>query len=136
MISFYLFTLHSFSAKVEFTISEWSTGQFVKAVFNEKAGEDKFKAHLKDLTDWNKGNPVIIGKIRNKFFERALYVITYASILSVLTCPSSRSAGALSLEATSRVSNDAKLRAQQELEGRTGDTDSEEGEHSEGDGDE
>ena len=136
MISFYLFTLYSFSAKVEFTISEWSTGQFVKAVFNEKAGEDKFKAHLKDLTDWNKGNPVVIGKICNKFFERALYVITYASILSVLTCPSSHSAGALSLEATSRVSNDAKLCAQQELEGRTGDTDSEEGEHSEGDGDE
>jgi hypothetical protein len=37
----------------------------------------------------------------------------------------SRSAGALNLEATSRVSNDAKRHAQQELEGRTGDTDSE-----------
>lgn len=58
--------------KVEFCIEEWSTGQFVKAVFNEKAGEDKFKAHLKDLTEWNEGNSVVIGKIRNKLFERAL----------------------------------------------------------------
>ena len=63
-------------------------------------------------------------------------MINYASVLSVLTCHSSHSAGALSLEATSRVSNDTKLCAQQELEGRTGDTDSEEGEHSKGDGDE
>jgi hypothetical protein len=108
----------------------------VKAVFNEKAGEENFKTHLKDLTEWNTGNTVVIGKIRNKLFERALYVISYASVLSVLTQPCSRSAGALGLEATSRVSNDAKHRAQQELEGRTGDTDSEEEEeHSEGEGD-
>lgn len=132
---FYLCTIYSFSGKLEFCIAEWSTGQFVKAVFNEKAGEDNFKAHLKDLTEWNKGNTLVIGKIRNKLFERTLYVIPYASVLSALTQPYSHSAGTLSLEATSRVSNDAKLRAQQELEGRTGDTDSEEEEHSEGEGD-
>jgi len=48
-----------------------------------------------------------------------------ASVSSMLTCCYSRSAGAWNLEATSCVSNDAKLHAQQELEGRTGDTDSE-----------
>ena len=37
----------------------------------------------------------------------------------------SRSAGAKSLETTSRVSEEAKARAQEELAGRTGDTDSE-----------
>jgi len=37
----------------------------------------------------------------------------------------SRSAGAKSLETTSCVSEEAKVRAQEELVGRTGDTDSE-----------
>ena len=124
-MSFYLFTLHS----------EWSTGQFFKATFNEKNREDQFKAHLRDLTDWNIGNPVIIGEIHNKIFKCALYMITYASVSSVLTCHSSHSAGTLSLEATSCDSNNAKLCAQQELQGRMGDTNSEEGEHREEDGD-
>lgn len=52
----------------------------VKAAFNEKAAEDKFKAHLQDLTEWNNGNPVVIGKIRNKLFERALYVIIISDL--------------------------------------------------------
>lgn len=63
--------------KVEFCIEEWSTGQFIKAVFNEKAAEDKFKTHLQDLTEWNEGNSVVIGKIRKKLFERALCVNPY-----------------------------------------------------------
>jgi hypothetical protein len=37
----------------------------------------------------------------------------------------SRSAGVANLETVSRVTDDVKLRAQRELEGRTGDTDSE-----------
>jgi hypothetical protein len=43
----------------------------------------------------------------------------------ILTHHYSHSAGASTLETKSRVSNDAKRRAQEELEGRTGDTDSE-----------
>jgi hypothetical protein len=52
-------------------------------------------------------------------------VVTCTSVSSVLKYHHSHSAGALNIETTSRVSNDAKLHAQQELEGRTGDTDSE-----------
>jgi hypothetical protein len=37
----------------------------------------------------------------------------------------SRNAGVVVIEATSRITNEAQLRAQQELEGRTGETDSE-----------
>lgn len=37
----------------------------------------------------------------------------------------SRNAGAIAIESTSRVTNDAQVRAQKELEGRTGETDSE-----------
>jgi hypothetical protein len=87
--------------------------------------EGKFKVHLSDLTEWNNGNTVIIGKIRNKLYEHTLYVISYcAFVSSMLTCCYSHNAGAWNLEATSHVSNDAKFRAQQELEGQTGDTDS------------
>ena len=62
-------------------------------------------------------------------------MISYGSVSSVLTCPSSHSTSALSLEAMSQVSNDSKLCSQQELEGQMGDTNCEEGEHSELDGD-
>jgi hypothetical protein len=88
-------------------------------------GEDKYKAYLKDLTEWNEGNHVVIGKIHNKLFEHALYVVTCTSVSSVLKYHHSHSAGALNIETTSCVSNDTKLCAQQELEGQTGDTDSE-----------
>jgi hypothetical protein len=37
----------------------------------------------------------------------------------------SRNTGAVVIEATSHITNEAQLRAQQELEGRTGETDSE-----------
>jgi hypothetical protein len=37
----------------------------------------------------------------------------------------SHNAGAVAIEATSCITNEAQLRAQQELEGRTGETDSE-----------
>jgi hypothetical protein len=43
----------------------------------------------------------------------------------MLTSHYSQSAGATALKTTTRVSEEAKLQAQQELEGRTGDTDSE-----------
>jgi len=49
-------------------------GEFVRAVFNEKAGHESYKAHLKHLQEWNEGNPVVIGKILNKLFEHALWV--------------------------------------------------------------
>ena len=37
----------------------------------------------------------------------------------------SHNAGAVAIEATSHITNEAQLRTQQELEGRTGETDSE-----------
>jgi len=47
-------------------------------------------------------------------------------LICILMTICSRSAGASSLESQSRMSSDAKQRAQEELEGRTGETDSEE----------
>lgn len=63
------------------------------------------------------GNHVVIGKIRYKLFERALYVVAYTSVSSILKYRHSSSAGALNIETTSCIYNDAKLHAQQELEG-------------------
>jgi hypothetical protein len=66
-------------------------------------------------------------------------LITYARSYSIVLCGFvlfspiiqnanefySRNAGAVIIEVTSRVTEEAQLRAQQELEGRTGETDSE-----------
>lgn len=64
----------NFVWQIEFCIGEWSTGEFVQAVFNEDAGHESYNAHLKHLKEWNNGNVAVIGKIRNKLFERALSV--------------------------------------------------------------
>ncbi|KIM77565.1 hypothetical protein PILCRDRAFT_11985 [Piloderma croceum F 1598] len=90
------------------TAAKWSTGMFIKAEFNEKDNADRYKAHLTDLTKWRNGNPKVIDNICKKLFNRAY-----------------RNAGAVAIEATSRITNEAQLCAQQELEGRTGETDSE-----------
>lgn len=44
----------------------------MKTHFTEKAIEGSMEVHLKDLKDWNNGNPDVVGKIRMKLFERAL----------------------------------------------------------------
>jgi hypothetical protein len=63
------------------------------------------------------------------------YARSYSIVLSVFVLFSliiqdanefySRNAGAVTIEVTSRVTGEAQLRAQRELEGRTGETDSE-----------
>lgn len=76
--------------------------------------------------EWSNGNPVVISKICNKLFKCALYVISiYTSNSSfMLTYYCSHNAGAAALKTPSHVSTNAKVCAQQELEGQTGDIDS------------
>lgn len=70
--------------------------------------QDSYEGHLKALQDWGADSPEVIKKIRTKLFDHAL-----------------RNAGATPLEAKPRMTDEAKARAKKELEGRTGDTDSE-----------
>jgi len=58
--------------QIEFHIGEWSTGIFVKEVFNEKTIQESYEGHLKALQDWGADSPEIIKKIRTKLFDRAL----------------------------------------------------------------
>jgi len=58
--------------QIEFHIGKWSTGIFIKEVFNEKTIWDSYKGHLKALQDWGADSPEIIKKIRMKLFDRAL----------------------------------------------------------------
>lgn len=74
-VCYFLFSLSYILIRyfqTEFCIGEWRTGQFVKTHFTEKAIEGSMEVHLKDLKDWNNGNPDVVGKIRMKLFERAL----------------------------------------------------------------
>ena len=64
----------NFVWQIEFCIGEWSTGEFVQAVFNEDAGHESYNARLKHLKEWNNGTVAVIGKICNKLFKPALSV--------------------------------------------------------------
>ncbi|KZP10911.1 hypothetical protein FIBSPDRAFT_962690 [Athelia psychrophila] len=103
-----LVTLAAIFTVVEFCLDEWSTGTFEQAIFNEKAGCECYKGHLESLKKWEAGNPSVIANIRMKLFNRAL-----------------RSAGGAAALQEAGVTNEAIQRAHQELEGRTGETDSE-----------
>ena len=58
--------------QIKFHIGKWSTGIFVKGVFNEKIIQDSYKGHLKALQDWGADSPEVIKKICMKLFDRAL----------------------------------------------------------------
>lgn len=57
---------------MEFCLEEWRTGVFVKAKFDEAAISESYERHLKGVTDWQRGNPNVVDKIREKFFNRAM----------------------------------------------------------------
>jgi hypothetical protein len=58
--------------QIKFHIGEWSTGIFIKGVFNEKTIQDSYEGHLKALQDWGADSPEVIKKIHMKLFDHAL----------------------------------------------------------------
>ncbi|EDQ99159.1 uncharacterized protein LACBIDRAFT_317504 [Laccaria bicolor S238N-H82] len=95
---------------IDFCLREWSTGVFIQSKFYEKVVLATHKAYRLELEAWNAINPSVIENIRKKLFNRAL-----------------RSAGVFdaSLKIPSCLQDAIKDRVQMELDGRTGETDSE-----------
>ncbi|KIM71219.1 hypothetical protein PILCRDRAFT_93972 [Piloderma croceum F 1598] len=94
---------------IEFNIAEWKSGVYIQAAFDEKGINERFKSHLKGVREWRDGAPVVVDKICEKLYKRAI-----------------RNAGGCIIEETSQILKEAQRRARQELATRTGDTDSEE----------
>ncbi|KAJ7207809.1 hypothetical protein B0H12DRAFT_964188, partial [Mycena haematopus] len=89
---------------------EWSTGTHVPAQFSEKENAESYHKHLTGINDWCDDNPEVTTKIRARWYKRASQTFGHESTETVLT----------NTTAERRSANRAQL------EGRTGDTDSEE----------
>ncbi|GLB39212.1 hypothetical protein LshimejAT787_0603740 [Lyophyllum shimeji] len=96
---------------INFCIKEWDTGKFKKAVFSEKLERDTYRAICIDLDDWQNLSLPVTTNRRKKLFNRAMKnagVVEEAPVQPELV-------------------GEDKERARKELEGHTGDTDSEAG---------
>ena len=96
------------------------------ATFSEKVIADEYKIHIKDLKEWSSGNLTAVSKIWMKMFDHEMWVLCVWSYLpSHMLMFISQNCGGTVLEATSRLSSNAKAHALKELEGHTGDMDCE-----------
>ncbi|KAF8805888.1 hypothetical protein BYT27DRAFT_7257811, partial [Phlegmacium glaucopus] len=103
-------TLSLIFTMIDFCLREWSTGAFLQATFFEKDVIHAHKIYRVEVKTWSSINFAVTLNIRKKLFSRAL-----------------RNAGVVDEDATiiSGLVGEAKDRVQTELDGRTGDTDSE-----------
>ncbi|KAJ7501399.1 hypothetical protein B0H11DRAFT_1993060 [Mycena galericulata] len=94
---------------LEHCAQEWSTGKFVAAQFTEKAMSKSYGDHLKDINKWAEFNTEVVRNLRHKWYVRA-----------------SRSLGLATVsKGDSNINVDVEAALREELEGRTGETDSE-----------
>ncbi|KAF8951859.1 hypothetical protein BDZ97DRAFT_1931639 [Flammula alnicola] len=94
---------------LDFCLDEWSSGKFEKATLWEKNVIARHKVFREDLEKWGQQNESVIKALRKKLYTRAR-----------------RDAGAAELSTVkSSLTADALDRVRAELEGRTGETDSE-----------
>ncbi|KAG6808948.1 hypothetical protein H0H92_002282 [Tricholoma furcatifolium] len=104
-----LHTLALVLTLVDFCISEWLTGKFDQGVFRERLVKNQYEVFLADLTEWHHMNPEVTTNRRAKLYRRALK----ASGVEALKGP------------TPTLVGENRERARKELEGHTGETDSE-----------
>jgi hypothetical protein len=68
----YTYMLTGTYYQVDFVLGEWSTGVYIKATFDETTNGERFKSHLKGVTEWRNDNPEVVDKICQKLFKRAM----------------------------------------------------------------
>ncbi|KAJ7491648.1 hypothetical protein B0H11DRAFT_2008554, partial [Mycena galericulata] len=89
---------------------EWTTGVLVPSQFTEKDMAKSYDIHLADIKKWCETNPTVTENLRKKWFRRSSQALGLARPVEEST----------NIDATHQEA----LRS--ELEGRTGETDSEE----------
>ena len=55
-------------------LDAWASGRFDKEHKMSKTYATKYELHLKDANDWKGEKPVLVDKLRQKMFDRTLYV--------------------------------------------------------------
>ncbi|KZP20962.1 hypothetical protein FIBSPDRAFT_891562 [Athelia psychrophila] len=108
-----LVTLATIITAVDFCLKEWSTGEFIKAKFYEKAITIDYTSYLKKIQDWHGLAPETVTKMLTKMHNR-------------LRRDAGASSSTLGGGAAIGLSAAEKELALKELEGHMGDTESEE----------
>ena len=117
--------------EVEFCIDEWSTGLFIKkSVFDEVENLSRYIDHFLKLNEWRSLNSMVVDKILQKKYDRmhrcVHHLLSFAYICSWSHGSHRASFGIVSVQhAPPRMPSAVKEAAMKELEGRTGETDSE-----------
>ncbi|KAJ6620328.1 hypothetical protein B0H10DRAFT_1679662, partial [Mycena sp. CBHHK59/15] len=94
---------------VEFCTREWSSGTFVQAMFYEKDVVTSYRTHLADIENWSSLNKTVVENIRRKWTKRASQTLGLAT----------------TSQASSNIDKAQEDALRDEMEGRTGATDSE-----------
>ncbi|KAJ7025437.1 hypothetical protein C8F04DRAFT_967727, partial [Mycena alexandri] len=87
---------------------EWSTCSFIFAPVQEKDAVQYYENHLADIKKWCDCNSVVTEKLRTKWFKRA-----------------AQNFGIIEAVQETHIGEEDQRALRLELEGRTGDTDSE-----------
>jgi len=95
---------------VKFCMEEWSNGIREPAKLSEDVNNATFEAFLGDLRAWNALAPDVILKIRSKMYKKARLAAKVDTVAPI----------------NIHVAGAVKDKLLKELEGRTGETDSEE----------
>ncbi|KAJ7237107.1 hypothetical protein C8J57DRAFT_1247350 [Mycena rebaudengoi] len=96
-------------AVLEFLIDEWSTGSFISKKFYEKDVAVSYRRHLTDVQSWSNFNKTVVENIRKKWSKRAMSSLGLVSTAAIST----------------NIDREQEDRMRDEMEGRTGATDSE-----------
>ncbi|KAJ7749095.1 hypothetical protein DFH07DRAFT_1035458 [Mycena maculata] len=94
---------------LEFLVKEWSTGTHIPDTFTEKDNAASYETHLKDINKWCATNPTVTEKIRARWYKRASQTFSFEA----------------SSKERTNIDDVRQEAIRSELEGRTGDTDSE-----------
>lgn len=113
--------------QTDFCLDEWATGVHIKADFREKDVIARHAQFHVDLKEWEELNPSTVEGIRKKFYNRAMYVHVTQTWTDInLYAWLSRDAGISDDDKPKPSLNTEDLeRVRNELEGHTGETDSE-----------
>ncbi|KZP03907.1 hypothetical protein FIBSPDRAFT_968590 [Athelia psychrophila] len=115
-----LVTLATIITAVDFCLKEWSTGEFIKAKFYEKAITIDYTSYLKKIQDWHGLAPETVTKMLTKMHNRLRLFSLDEMLVLVARRWAVGGATAIGLSAAE------KELALKELEGHMGDTESEE----------
>ncbi|KAJ7213403.1 hypothetical protein GGX14DRAFT_392911 [Mycena pura] len=110
-------TLAVIFTAIEHWIQCWSTGHYVHAKFTETLNQERYRAHLQDLSDWAGLVPEATQLLLTNLYTGLRYIIAAAAAsFHSSTYRTETGAPAIRAATTSRFSDDKRARAMEEMQ--------------------